>query len=81
MTNASILIHGNRHKIDRYPALDAWARELRAGDRTRTTFDPLWRAACEEANAREFAHIPALHRICMWKAARIIREAARRATE
>ncbi len=34
-------------------ALDAWRQELRAGQRTATTFDALWRAACAEANARE----------------------------
>lgn len=37
----------------RTPALDAWRRELRNGERTRHTFDPLWRAACLEANARD----------------------------
>ena len=35
------------------PALDAWRAELARGERTRTTFDPLFRAACEEMNALE----------------------------
>ena len=81
MTNTNILTHGSRCKIDRYPALDAWGRELRAGDRTRATFDPLWAAACSEASAREFLSIPELHDALMRDAARIIREAARRAME
>lgn len=37
----------------RTPALDAFRRELAAGERTATTFDALWRAACAEANALE----------------------------
>ncbi len=64
-----------------YPALAAWWRELRAGERTRTTFDPLWAAACSEASAGEFLSIPELHDALMRDAARIIREAARRRTE
>ena len=35
------------------PALDAWRAELARGERSRTTFDPLFRAACEELNALE----------------------------
>ncbi len=35
------------------PALDAWRAELARGERTCTTFDPLFRAACEEMNALE----------------------------
>ncbi len=35
------------------PALDAWRTELARGERTRTTFDPLFRASCEELNALE----------------------------
>ena len=65
----------------RHPALEAWHEELRAGERTRATFDPLWAAACSEASAREFLSIPELHDALMRDAARIIREAARRATE
>lgn len=37
----------------RTPALDTWRRELVRGDRTVTTFDALWRAACEEQAALE----------------------------
>jgi len=37
----------------RSPALDVWRKELAAGLRTATTFDPLWRAACWEAAAKE----------------------------
>lgn len=32
----------------RTPALDAWRAELRRGERTKTTFDPLWWAASAE---------------------------------
>ena len=39
----------------RTPALNAWCRELAAGRRRATTFDPLWEAACAEMNAREAA--------------------------
>ena len=38
-----------------YPALQLWWDELRAGKRTKTTFDALWRAACEEMTAKEWA--------------------------
>ena len=64
-----------------YPALEVWRAELRRRERTRATFDPLWAAACSEASAREFLSIPELHDALMRDAARIIREAARRATE
>lgn len=37
-----------------YPALQLWWDELAAGKRTRTTFDALWSAACEEATAKEW---------------------------
>ncbi len=42
------------HEGRRFPALDLWHDELRAGLRTTTTFDTLYRAACAEADAREF---------------------------
>ena len=42
-----------QNKRKRTPALNLWRWELRCGKRTRTTFDALWRAACEEANALE----------------------------
>ena len=35
------------------PALAAWRRELAAGERTPTTFDPLHAAACLEMSALE----------------------------
>ena len=38
-------------------ALEVWRAELRAGTRTRTTLDPLWRAACEEAYAVELERV------------------------
>lgn len=44
---------GNKRHTVRYPALTAWRRELAAGKRTATTFDALWRAACEEMHALE----------------------------
>jgi hypothetical protein len=62
------------------PALDAWRRELAAGERTRTTFDALWRAACEEANALEAAAagLPQLAQGFQQEAYRIITAAAKR---
>ena len=42
-----------RPRAVRYPALARWRRELAAGERTITTFDPLWRAACAEAEQLE----------------------------
>jgi hypothetical protein len=32
----------------RYPALDAWREEIRAGERSAIQFDELWQAACCE---------------------------------
>ena len=65
----------------RYPALDAWHAELRRGERTRHTFDALWRAACTERTAQEFESIPDLHRILMRDAKRIITDAIREGSE
>jgi len=56
------------------PALDAWRRELQAGQRTRCSFDWLWRAACEEMNALE-APTPALAASYFRHARRIVRAA------
>jgi hypothetical protein len=56
------------------PSLDAWRRELAAGQRTATTFDWLWRAACEEMNALE-APTPALAKFYLVEAQRIVRKA------
>ena len=61
----------------RYPALEAWYAELRRGDRTAATRDPLWAAACTEANAREFEAIPELHHSLMGDAKKIIKDALR----
>ncbi len=60
-----------------YPALDAWRAELAWGERTPTTLDALYRAACAEANAREFEGIPALWRGFMEESRTIIAEAIR----
>lgn len=64
----------------RTPALDLWRQELREGKRTPTTFDPVWKAACAEASALEFAAagIPALADSFLADARRIIHEAAKR---
>jgi hypothetical protein len=35
-------------------ALGAWYREMAAGQRSASTFDPLWRAACLETEAQEW---------------------------
>lgn len=65
------------------PALDAWRAELRAGQRTPTTFDALWRAACEEANALEAhaAGLPGLALGFQHDARAIIRAEIRRQRE
>ena len=59
------------------PALEAWRRELAAGVRTATTFDPLWRAACREQRALDYATFPAIAARYRREAAEIIRTAAR----
>ena len=56
-------------------ALDAWRAELRAGTRTKYTFDELWVAACAEAYALEAPSNFAASYVN--QARRIIREAAR----
>jgi hypothetical protein len=61
----------------RTPALSTWRAELRSGQRTVYTFDPLFRAACAEANALEFSHIPELARACQETAREIIADALR----
>ena len=58
------------------PALDLWHEELRKGRRTPTTYDPLWRAACEEMNALE-APDPATAQGFLDRADRIVRDAMR----
>ena len=62
------------------PALAAWRRELARCERTREVFDPLWRAACEEANALEVeaGGLPGLAVVLQREARRIIVEAAKR---
>lgn len=63
----------------RYPALERWRAELAAGQRTATTFDVLWRAACFEASAAELEvdGMPAVAARCRREAEAIIRAAAR----
>jgi hypothetical protein len=58
----------------RTPALDTWRRELATGQRTRTTFDALWRAACAEMAALE-APVPEIRDSCLAEARRIIESA------
>ena len=61
----------------RFLALALWHNELRAGVRTPTTFDTLHRAACAEADAREFyrMRIPELGDHSMARSREIIRQA------
>lgn len=63
----------------RTPALDAWRRELAAGQRTPLTFDPLWKAACEEMSAVEYATagLPTIAEALQREARKIIGAAAR----
>jgi len=64
----------------RYPALELWRAELAAGQRTPTTFDALWRAACAEMWALEHADmgLQAIADGFERDAARIILDAAKR---
>ncbi len=59
------------------PALDAWRAELEAHLRTKTTFDALWRAACEEMAALE-APTPRLAEPYLANARSIIRAALKK---
>ena len=61
----------------RYPALETWRAELARGERAPGVIDALYRAACYEANAIEFAHIPELHDGFMADARRIVQQALR----
>ena len=46
----------NARVITLLPALRTWRREVRDGGRAADTFDLLWAAAAEEANAEEWLH-------------------------
>lgn len=61
------------------PALDTWRRELAAGRRTPTTFDPLWRAACAEMSALEHGAFPGVAASFLREARSIICAAAKAA--
>ncbi len=58
------------------PALDAWRAELRRSERTKTTFDPLWSAACAEQWAVDLARYPQLAEGFRRDAVKILRDAA-----
>ncbi len=64
----------------RTPALTAWRQEIAAGERSQTTFDALWDAACAEMSALEFdaQGLLGLAASCQRDAQRIVRSAARR---
>jgi hypothetical protein len=70
---------GLRRPFRNHPALTAWWAELAAGKRDKLTFDPLWRAACEEMTALEFdvAGLLEIAESRRREAERIIRNAAR----
>lgn len=59
------------------PALDLWRDEIRHGLRRADTLDVLWRAACLEAAAREFADIPSLAEAYLADARQLVISAAR----
>ena len=59
------------------PALDTWRAELRRRERTTTTFDPLFRAACAEAWAVEYAEYPQVAEGFRRDAQRILKDALR----
>ncbi len=62
-------------KYEDIGALDEWRRQLAIGERTRTTFDTLWRAACLEAEARDLERLGCANgaNAARWKAIDIIR--------
>ena len=70
-------VNRNMSQNRRFPALALWHDELRAGLRTRTTFDILYGAACAEAEAREFygMRIPKLGDRFIARSREIIRQA------
>ncbi|MBI4420165.1 MAG: hypothetical protein HY560_05005 [Gemmatimonadetes bacterium] len=66
------------HRLFPTPALDAWRRELATGKRSATSFDWLWRAACAEAWALDYAQDPQTAEGFLRDARRIVEDAARR---
>ena len=64
--------------MKRFPVLEQWERELASGERTKTTFDALQRAASAETSAREWYEIgiPALAERELHRAAEIVLEGA-----
>ena len=60
----------------RTSALDAWLGELRRGERTRTTIDPLWSAACAEQWAVDLAQFPQIAQGFRRDAVKILHDAA-----
>jgi hypothetical protein len=83
--NGASLARDEARGADLYqaPALWLWQRELRAGLRTPTDFDWLWRAACLEAAAEDAEHdgLPALANERRKLAAALIVVAAERAKD
>ncbi|MDP9201501.1 MAG: hypothetical protein M3P26_06160 [Gemmatimonadota bacterium] len=55
-------------------ALNQWQREIRVGSRKLTDADQLWRAACAEANAREWTWYPPTCNHFRLQAAEILRQ-------
>lgn len=64
------------HRAFRTPALDAWHAELRRDERTTTTFDALWSAACAEQWAVDLAQYPQIVEGFRRDAVKILRDAA-----
>ena len=67
----------------RYPALEAWREEIRAGERSVRDFDALWRAACCEQWAADFVAwgLPHIALAFREDAKRIVLDAAREQRE
>lgn len=68
---------GPMKKPTKYPALECWRRELAAGERAPTDFDPLWRAACAEVSALEHDRLPGIAASYWAEGRRILAAAAR----
>jgi len=65
-----------REPIPEVGALSEWRRQLRDGTRTKYAADPLWRAACAEASARDWVWYPPVCSDYRRQAAAIIVEAS-----
>jgi len=72
-SEATAWIPDHTNLVPEVGALNEWQRELEAGSRKLTDADQLWRAACAEANAREWTWYPPACNQYRLQAAEILR--------